>query len=133
MWAPLTPKVIFQDFRISEDQFYFYISQTLYFVSILSFQLTNRQVRLTQQIFKSKDSYRYGPKTPTLIFENLKLVDLSKNHFNIFKSCINPSILQLESSPFESKQPRYWVKHVFLQLSSNLNVFCVIYEKTISF
>ena len=30
-----------------------------------------------------KDSYRNGRNTPTLIFENLKLVDISKNHFDI--------------------------------------------------
>ena len=30
-----------------------------------------------------KDSYRYGRNTPTLIFENLKPVEKSKNHLNI--------------------------------------------------
>ena len=31
----------------------------------------------------SKDSYRNGRKTPTLIFQNQKPVEISKNHFNI--------------------------------------------------
>ena len=31
----------------------------------------------------SKDSYRYGRNTPTLIFENLKAIEKSKNHFII--------------------------------------------------
>ena len=33
--------------------------------------------------YYSKDSYRYGQNTPTLIFENLKPVEESKNHINI--------------------------------------------------
>ena len=31
----------------------------------------------------AKDSYRHGRNTPTLIFENLKPVEVSKNHLNI--------------------------------------------------
>ena len=34
-------------------------------------------------LYLIKDSYRYGRNTPTLIFENLKPVEISKNHFNI--------------------------------------------------
>ena len=39
---------------------------------------------------KTKDSYRSGLNTPTLIFENLKQpVEISKIHLIIFKSCID--------------------------------------------
>ena len=41
------------------------------------------------QVHRTKDSYSYGRNTPTLIFENLKRVEISKNHLNIFKSCID--------------------------------------------
>ena len=34
-------------------------------------------------IYLLKDSYTYERNTPTLIFENLKPVEISKNHLNI--------------------------------------------------
>jgi hypothetical protein len=46
-------------------------------------------------LYLSKDSYRYGRNTPTLIFENLKSVEISKNHLNIHKSCIVFKIVKI--------------------------------------
>ena len=54
-----------------------------------------------------KDSYRYGQSTPTLIFENLKPVEKSKNHFNIliilysFYRCSNDFSISLLVSDFQ--------------------------------
>ena len=37
-------------------------------------------------LYQSNDSYRYGCNTPTLIFEKLKSVEISKKHLNIISN-----------------------------------------------
>ena len=42
-----------------------------------------------QELTLNKDSCRNGRNAPTLIFENLKPVEISKNHFNIIFQVIS--------------------------------------------
>ena len=60
----------------------------------------------------AKDSYRYERNTHKLIFENLKPIDISKNHFNIFKS--------LNWFKFPLREQTGKTKSVFLKLHKKM-------------